>query len=547
MPPQGSKKVAGVRRSKLLEKSHIIEEPDSEITLPVKNTRKKYGRKPKQKTKSQKFAKASVEEDFDNQDGPSTGLRLQRGSAHNRKVAPAELFNLLERIAIALSAIGGPEDVTEYLENGGFGSNEAVQTIQRHCNTISNLLQQSATSQMLSGGQVPSTVAEYHKYFVYRGPSNLLYFLKPIEVLKGNALYHRRKVPGFVQEKGSSLPLMFALPGWKKCTDDHPRLLDSEFWTLEVKRWASFHNHRFRKFVFDERHGEKPGHTYSSHSEPRLMLWFACNLYGALTGVAESIRTQIGELWRLKDMCKGIEAEIVLTEEPCKPCLQFQALVESYTGIKFTVIVCPNLGRLKSTKNKQKFKNYPLYAYDSEEEEESPVDEAEEEVAEESPPDGEDDDDDEEQLEVMEETRSRIAVVIRGKPATTPSSSAPSRKDTKTSFAEYAASMMMTSTQKQQTLVRSKPKKPSKRYSHYDDSDEAEYLPPTAPKSKTTTHMSTPAKRASQNGIWTPLDSIPFGFDALQHTAKINKKKRKRQHDLDGPPTPTKKSHHIRF
>jgi hypothetical protein len=425
---------------------------------------RKFARKsriPKTHKNEVKRAGAAIDHDVLEDDVDEFGVegRLLRKSPRNTSRA---VLGVLEKTSAIISGLGNPEDVAELLESGGFQDAQAVKTLQSLCEIIADQLRSST---MADESTIPSTTNLYGKHFVLRGPSNRLFCLRPVGVFQGLAKYSRRKLLGWVQQPGSKFPLMFALPG-SQCAENHPRLLDSEMWNKEVKRWGGFHNHIFRKYVFDESNGKEAGDTYASHTEPRLMLWFSCYMLEKLIGVVQPIREQIGYLFRITDLKRGIQAELYLTEAPCKPCLLFQQLIEEYTGIKFTVIVVPNVGHLKPKRDKYKIKQYSLYASDSESED------SEFEVV-------------EKQTDIIKKTERKLAVVIPHRPATPSAASINNQKSQTPRLEDFSITKVSHRHQKRKIQSFMNPN-----FQHsqvdVDDDEESEWSPDCPPQSPIT-------------------------------------------------------------
>ena len=201
------------------------------------------------------------------------------------------------------------------------------------------------------------------QYFVFRASSNSVMLLAPVESLQCNHRYNNKKVLGFIRTQGTSFPLMLALPGWKTCAEAHDRLLDSELWSERVHQFAEHVGHQFRTDGFDLLHNKKVGLSHASHVECKLMLWFAHHIY------ARRIKEEVNfrKLICLHSLKSTIEADIVVSEEPCKQCKTFKNLIEWYTGLKFTFKVCSNLGLLQSYRDANGRKSYPRFAYDESE------------------------------------------------------------------------------------------------------------------------------------------------------------------------------------
>jgi hypothetical protein len=485
--------------------------------MPGRKTSQDVSRRrqiPKTEKKKAKQARATIEDNILENDEDELGVegRLLRKPARNTSRA---VLGVLEKTAAVLSSFGNPEDVEELLENGGFQDADTVKNLQSLCETISDQLRSSTTADQST---IPSTINLYDKHFVLRGPSNQLFCLRPVEVFQGLAKYSRRKVLGWVQQPGSKFPLMFALPG-SQSAENHPRLLDSEMWNKEVKRWGGFHNHIFKEYVFDKSNGKEAGDTYASHTEPRLMLWFSCYILEKLTGVVQSIREQIGYLFRIKDLKRGIQAELYLTEAPCKPCLLFQKLVEEYTGIKFTITVVPNVGHLKPKRDKYKVKQYSLYASDPESED------SEFEVV-------------EKQTEIIKKTERKPAVVIPRRPATPSAASINNQKSQTPRLEDFTITKVSHGYQKRKIH---RFMNPNFQHSQLDDDDdeESEWSPDSPPNcsSRKIYAPPKPTKKSLNHGLATP-DKSPFGFEARE---AVRLKKEKRRRERDSSPTPSKK------
>jgi hypothetical protein len=545
MAPHRTKTKEALRASELLGRIPVIEGSESQNPLPVKK-HKKRGRPKYQKKTVKGYAKPIVE-DFEGEDiRQVAGHELQRPPVPKKRVVPLKLFNLLRETATELSKIGGCEDVEHFFEAIGIEDEEAVELIRTHCNMISNLLPRSKSTSTSSSGGVPSTMELYEQLFVHRASSSILYLLRPVEVFQGTLNYNRKKVFGCVRGKGESLPLMSALPGWTKCVEKHPRLLEPELWTDIVKEFVTFHNHEFKTSPFDRHHGREDGDTYATHVEPRLMLWFALNTLQKMTGNTRHPLKQKGDLWRLRHIVREtIKAEIVLSRPPCPQCLIFQEFMEAYTPISFKFIVCKNLGEVKLQENKHRQKYFPLYAPE--------IEDSESEVELEP-----------QMVKQRTETlpRSRIAVVIRQKssgPSATHTVAAAGENQTESSGVSFSTALapqdnsgssfstkitVSQATHLQQYYHTPKSTQPPRKFtrqrSYWNEADEEEWEPSTRLKSKSRNEdMSTLAKKFTRSGFLTPAPT-PFGPEAAQR-AQLHKEHRKRERDGSNFHTPTKK------
>jgi hypothetical protein len=495
--------------------------------------------------------------------------RLRKASKSKKNHAP-EVLKIIEAAAKALAAIGGREEIEAFLQANDIEEDDTIGSIRNHCAAIINLLPEAKSRTDLPTGDVPSTIAYYGQSFVYRATSSLLYLLRPVEVFKGKAPYHRGKVFGFVRSKGSSDPAMCAFPGWTVCAEKHQKLLDPDIWTTVVKEFVKFHNHDFKVSPFDKYHGREVGDTYAAHVEPRLMLWFAIDILQKQTGKVRPPSKQRGDLWTLKDIArKSIEAEIVISRLPCRQCLMFQEFMERYTPIKFRFIICKNLGEVKFTKGKYKQVSLPLFAdeiEDSETESESEA-ESELEVESESETDSELEADSESK-QILKKTESKkqsnIAVVTRQKPYTRPASSAPltslriaERRQTPPSEVSFSTTMTTRDnsssrastrvTVSQATQYYPSPKcsvkKKRRERNYFGDSDEDEWTPPVRSGFKSGKEdIFTPAKKVTRIPIFTPA----FTPDALKRATNLNDN-RKRSREVDNFQTPSKKSRASRY
>jgi hypothetical protein len=238
-----------------------------------------------------------------------------------------------------------------------------------------------------------------------------------------------------------------------------------------------------------------------------------------LTGVEQPIREQIGYLFRIKDIKRGIQAELYLTEAPCKPCLLFQKLVEEYTGIKFTIVVVPNVGHLKPKRDKHKVKQYSLYASDPESED------SEFEVV-------------EKQTEIIKKTERKLAVVIPHRLATPSAASRNNQKSQTPRLEDFTITKVSHEYQKHkiQSFMN-----PNFQHSQVDvDDDEESEWSPDSPANRSSRKIYTPTKPTQKSlnyGLATP-DKSPFGLEA-RDAARL--KKEKRRLERDSTPTPSKK------
>ncbi|KAK0125318.1 hypothetical protein ONS95_000655 [Cadophora gregata] len=515
-------------------------------------------RKQKSKTKKSKQVKQSktaktaiVETPEDSED--ELGNAQQLVPKHRQKQPPnasreKEVLRGLEKAAKILTSLGAQADVKGILQHVASRNDNSSIQLQDHCATISALLSpSSSTSTLAYSRELPDTIQFYNQYFAHLGPGRRLYVLRPVEVLQGNTNLTRRKVTGFIQHKGSNFPLKYALPGWTQCVDNHPNVLDSDFWTKEVQRWGSFHNHHFPNHPFDEYHGKDKGHACASHVEPRLMLWYACDRLCVLRGIDKPVRVLLGELFRLRDYDEKIEAEIFLTRAPCKKCLEIKKLIEDYTRIIFHIRVIPTLGELQLERSKHGWVTFSRYAQVNDDDRSEPDME-----------DAEFEEDGEEEVEVLErqktveKTKSTFAVVIRGNP-NTPEKQAKSKQQQLTPPSTGSSTVTKTSTLTQKRRIHSFSYQPANALlvgsrSQDSDSDISDYQPPSSSQRKTESiNAKTPNQDRYSSGS-TSHNSSPFGAEASRQ-AKLLKKERERKRRAQGEVSPSlgKKARYSKF
>ncbi|CZS95815.1 uncharacterized protein RAG0_05333 [Rhynchosporium agropyri] len=504
----------------------------------VKKKQKMQGKKIDKRFKIAKRVMPDAPEESDQDElGVDQRVVLKSGRMNFQPVDAGrekEVLRAVGKAAKILLALGDQVDLKTTIQSVASRNDLASNKIREDCAIISKLLPFpiSASAQQ-PHGEVPSTIHLYDQYFVHQGAGRQMFVLRPVEAFQGNVNLTRRKVMGFVQHKGSNFPLKYALPGWTPAAEDHPNLLNSGFWTKEVQRWGEFHNHHFPTHPFDEYHGKVKGHACASHVEPRLMLWFACDRLRELRGVDKPIRTLLGELFRLRDYDIKMEAEIHLTRDPCRKCLEIRDLIEEYTRIKFHFKSARTLGELQLEKNKHGWVTFGRYAQvDSDEEDEDF------EVV--------------ERQEVVKETKSTFAVVIRGQPST------PTKQKSKSHAQELtppssSSTVTKISTKTQKNHIRSFSYQPCRSLSTTDlhqpeiesDSDTSDYRPRTkvSRKSKSTpSPLESPDQDEDDDLHGSAESSVgPFGLEA-QRQAKLLKRGRKRRAEQNASPSQSKKA-----
>ncbi|PVH89762.1 hypothetical protein DL98DRAFT_601182 [Cadophora sp. DSE1049] len=519
-----------------------------------KHQHRKSKKKKSKQGKGTKAATVETPEGSEDELGNDQQLVPQPGRKDPSPVSPGrekEVLKGLGKAAKILSSLGPQADVKNILLHAGLRNDHISTQIQNHCATVSALLSSSSSAPTLANsGEVPDTIHHYDQYFAHLGPSRRLYILRPVEVLQGTTNLTRRKVTGFIQHKGSNFPLKYALPGWTPCVEDHPNVLDPDFWTKEVQRWGSFHNHHFPNHPFDEYHGKDRGHACASHVEPRLMLWYACERLRELRGIDKPVRILLGELFRLRDYNQTMEAEIFLTRAPCNKCLEIKKLIEDYTRISFHIRVIPTLGELQLQRSKQGWVTFPSHAQVNDEDEQEPDME-----------DVEYEEDEEEDVEVVErrktveKTKSTFAVVIRGNP-NTPEKQMKSKQQQLTPPSMESSTVTKTSTMTQKHHIRSFSFQPTNalllgnrhQADQDSDSDISDYRPPSSSRRKAkSNYAKTPNQDGYLSGAAAPVDSS-FGADARRQ-AKVLKRERerKRRAQEDASPSVGKKARYTKF
>jgi hypothetical protein len=490
-----------------------------------KNYQKRRGllnSKPKSKQPTVEDADTASDREYE------TSLVL-KASNGERKLRVA--MRLLAAAADTLGEIEDAEEIEALFQANGADGEKTVQEMRRNCLSILQLLPKARSINDADG--TPSTIDLYHQSFLFRASSSLIYLLKPVDVFKGNSFYNRHKVFGFVRTKASTAVLMTALSGWVQNADPHPKLLDSGLWTKVVKPLADFHNKPFKSTGYDTQHKKEKGYTHASHVEPRLMVWYAIDLLQKRTGKVGSPLDQRGDLWKLgKEVHDTIEAEIVLSREPCQECLAFQQFFEEYAPIKFSFIVMTNLGKAMEVRNSLNQPTFSLFAppySDSASESDQAVEEDNEYtyISRQATPPAE------------KRQKKRFQIVIPSRPAThgkeTQYAANTDAEAESEEEIEVQTRVKVTKANRQidfEQYYHTPPKSreiSKKRIRAYDNSsDEDEYSPPSS-KSRSRNldkDIMTPKKKnLTRNGPLTPPQSAEFGRDAQQYARKINKKR----------------------
>jgi hypothetical protein len=284
---------------------------------------------------------------------------VQKPVSTNHSARREKILKALEKAASLLAPIGDAEDIWTWIQENGLEDNITIKELEQYCSTISRFLREkSAPPKTSSSKKTQGTVQPLGPQYVFRDSAKSVMLLGPVETIKVNVSLAKKTI-GFVRKKGTYYPVMCAISGFTECVEDHPYCLDNEVWTQNVYEFGKWHQHKFRSDGFDSYHGKPVGYGFAGHVEPKLMLFWALRLLGKFT------RTEvpsIGRLWELKEMRGCKEGEILLSQEPCDVCLRFQTMLERMCGIRFTLIIVPNLGELKPVKDKYGYKKYPSSA-----------------------------------------------------------------------------------------------------------------------------------------------------------------------------------------
>jgi len=504
--------------------------------------------------------KKVVVEDEEPDDNDTVKLtHAQRKAESKKKASRLTLINLIDKLAVAISEVGDPEDIKCHLTEDGTIDLETISELQKNCMVLKNSLKHLGSIGDTPDVTVPSTSSHYGDYVVYRPPNqDLLYLLSVAEVFKPNhQAYGNRKTLGFVRQKDTQFPLSCALSGWTNVLDYHPRMLDTEFWLDEVKNFAATQlDYVFKAGCWDRANGRDDGDGYASHVELTLMLFYACHLVAKKLGIKTSIRQASRSIWKLKLLKEKFEAEIVISKAPCAYCKQFQRLFQKFSGVKFTYVIMDNVAEVFPEKDARGYELYPKFA---------------------------EDDNHEEMLEALSimieyggvtprKTGSRLAIEIPSEPESptprvalrpkakvykpTPQVQAPDwhhnhsetsstvnnhqQEEARQSSPMYSEVVTTKTVQKRriQSFTYEDPNKSI----ILDDSDSDEYVPDNQ-TSSLKVYSSQPKTTPKRGPSYTPLtpDSGPFGLEARQRAQQIRNKKKKRASESGPSSTASKK------
>ena len=229
---------------------------------------------------------------------------------------------------------------------------QETRQIQEKLSAITRLLRFKPTSETQSrSDQSTSNNAALDELFFFRNGMKIV-LLSVVESIQCKAPFNSNKTLAFFRMKGAVLPQLYAISGYKPCTKERRFVLDSDFWTEEVKKFAMYHNHTLISDGWDTLHGVDVGHGHASHAEKQAMVAAAYFLLEKHT----SEKPSKGNLFRLKDKLRedsslAREIEIGISDRPCNGCTQFKSLFEEYTGVTFTLILYKNLGVMEKEKN----------------------------------------------------------------------------------------------------------------------------------------------------------------------------------------------------
>ncbi|KAN0110499.1 hypothetical protein V8E51_006886 [Hyaloscypha variabilis] len=484
----------------------------SESEYTPNTSRHPSSKKAKSLKKSKKFNKqykATIEDAFE---GDEENREEPRQFQQRESIDQRTVLQDLERAATFLGTFSDSESLENWLQNQGSVSEENIQQIEESCGNIARLLR----SRRAEDKKTPKTsrsLERFDEYFLFRDGTTRIMLLAPLEIFQANVAVSG-KTFGFVREEKQYWPLMCAISGSKMCVKEHGKLLDNNFWGAQTFRFGIFHGHDFPTNGYEVHRGEKQGTDFASHVEPKLMLWFAWSLLRRISEKAHPIEKEIGMLYKLKRISNPIAAEIVISRAACPTCEKFQAVIEEITGLKFKIIVIPNLGTLPLEKNKYNQKKYPLVSN--------------------SKTAGVQPDSEEEDFE-EEDQRSRIQVVIRQFPVISP---------TQDRQRQQLVRQQRTITVEQATHLQhfyhapQTSDRPIRRQRNYfGSSDEEEWQPSTPIRSRPREDNTS---NTSRTGLRTPPESGPFGSDAIERANSL-KKKRKIYSEMETSPTAVKK------
>jgi hypothetical protein len=219
---------------------------------------------------------------------------------------------------------------------------------------IKTLLETTNQDSITTGARI-GTLEDFDQFFFCRAAKKLM-ILAPAEIFSTKECLVKSKVIAFLREQGATSPMMFTISGHSVDILPHPKMLgEDDMWTSRVFEFGVWHDHSFRTDGFDSIQGKDIGANSASHVEPRLMLWYACQLLGTFDKSLSTPERQMKKLHRLRSRrwSLGRKAEIMLNRSPCKSCLKYQEMLEEYTGLQYIFKVCSNAGLLKYEKNRR--------------------------------------------------------------------------------------------------------------------------------------------------------------------------------------------------
>ncbi|KAH8668215.1 hypothetical protein BGZ60DRAFT_515618 [Tricladium varicosporioides] len=294
----------------------------------------KYNRR--KSSKKQKRHQAMVEDALSDE---------AEAALEERQLETPDPQSLLKLLDTTLQFVASA-DVKKWLEAISADDESTISEIEEKCATLAKILRAERSPTKSSPSRRGNGVLEgFEGMYVYRDLANTIMMLAPMEFFKASTSM-KGKTFGFVRPAGSYFPLIYSISGWQNIIATSSTMLDSDFWTKEVFRVGDFFCHKFRTTGWEDRRGKPRGMDFASHVEPKLMLFFACHIVCQMEGRVMSVRKQIAAMHKIGRLPNPPAAEIILNRKPCKCCRQFRDALLDHTGINFTFIQCPTLGKV---------------------------------------------------------------------------------------------------------------------------------------------------------------------------------------------------------
>lgn len=259
------------------------------------------------------------------------------------------------------SLVDATKAIRELMEDDDSQDTDNVQELQERLSLVANILRlKQCPAKSSRSGQTTSNVAEMDKSYLLRDAARGIIVLAPVEIIPCEYPYHPGKTVAYFRLKGKKMAQQYSISGYTPCAKAHRFVLDSKFWTEQVKAFGMFHEHIFRSDGWDLVHGRELGDGFASHAENQAMLAAAFLLLKKYTD-EEPTR---GKLWKLnrklsKDGNLVKDIEILISDEPCDGCKGFKTFFEGYTGITFTLISWTNLAAIKKAKDGSGKRSFP--------------------------------------------------------------------------------------------------------------------------------------------------------------------------------------------